>query len=234
MLGSFIGGAVRKITNLGFVKIYLNDFSVRHNVYLLRSLISGVLYSAFNMFAAILYGSRWFLAVSVYYVLLVITRYILYPAAKNQAKNAAVSLSLYQRCRRVGVVMLFLNVAMATMIVYTTLTLRAQNHSLIVIYFLGAYSISIFVFNVFSIFYNRRRRLPYSYVIARIISFCASFMSFFNFVNALIYKLEISRRAAKLINGTVGAAVISSVLLLCIAVIYKCNKRISEYKTSGV
>ena len=233
MMCAFLSGAVSKITNLKFVKIYLSDFGVRHNVYLLRSLISGVLYSAFNMFAAILYSSRWFLSVSVYYILLVTTRYILYIASKKHAENGELSLSLYQSCRTVGVVMLFLNIAMATMIVYTTCTLRAQSHSVIVIYFLGIYSVSVFIFNVISILYNRKRRLPYSYIIARIISFCASFMSLFNFVNTLLYKLEISRHTAKLINGTVGAAVILSVLILCVSVICKCNRKILQSKAGG-
>lgn len=230
MIAELVRRTVGKILNFGFVKIYLSDTVVRHNVYLLRSLISGVLYSAFNMFAAILYNSRWFLAVSLYYVLLVTTRYILYLTSKKHAYDDKDSLSLYHSCRAVGVVMLFLNVAMATMIVYTTLTLRGQSHSLLVTYFLAVYSVSVFIFNVTSVLYNRKRQLPYSYIIARIISFCASFMSLFNFVNSLVYRLEINERLAKLINGSVGATVIFSVLILCITVIYKCNRKISEYK----
>ena len=145
---------------------------------------------------------------------------------------SSVSVKLYRNCLGVGIVMLFLNIAMATMIVYTIITSRAKNHSLVVIYFLAIYSVSVFVFNTASMIITRKQRLPYSYIIARILSFCASFMSLFNFVNSLVYTLEIRRCAANSINTAVGAAVIVSVLFLSVSVIYKCNKRISEYKNA--
>ncbi len=221
---------IKRVLDFEFVRVYLADIGVRHNVYLLRSLISGVLYSAFNMLAAIYYNSRWFAAVSVYYVLLATTRYILYLTAKSHEWGEKISLLLYQRCRTVGIVMLFLNIAMATMIVYTILTSRGQKHSAIIIYLLAIYSVSVFVFNMMSVYYNRKRRLPLSYVIARIIAFCASFMSLFNFINSLVYTLDISGRAAVLINGISGVVVIVCVLALCIAVIYKCNGKIVLFK----
>ena len=224
---------VEKISSLGFVKTYLHDVNVRNNIYLLRSLISGVLYSAFNMLAAIYYVSRWFFAVAVYYILLVTTRYILYLTSKRHVYDENVSLELYRNCRTVGIVMLFLNIAMATMIVYTTVSLRAQNHSLLITCFLGGYSVSMFIFNIASVLYNRKRRLAYSYIIARIISFCASFMSLFNFVNSLAFRLEIKENTAKLINAAVGATVIFSVLILCITVICKCNRKILQYSARG-
>lgn len=229
MVVKLVRRTVEKFLSLGFVKTYLGDVNVRNNIYLLRSLISGVMYSAFNMLAAIYYNSRWFFAVAIYYILLVTTRYILYLTSKRHVYDDSVSLELYHNCRAVGIVMLFLNVAMATMIVYTTVTLRAQNHSLLLTCFLGVYSVSIFIFNIASVLYNRRRRVAYSYIIARIISFCASFMSLFNFVNSLVFRLEIKEGTAKLINAAVGAAVIFSVLILCIAVIYKCNRKILLY-----
>ena len=214
------------------VKVYMSDIGVRHSIYLLRGLISGILYSAFNMFAAILYNSRWFASVAIYYILLVVTRYILFLTGKNHEWGNAVSIELYKNCRTVGIVMLLLNVAMASMIVYTIATERGSGHSPLVVYLLAIYTVSIFVFNAVSLLINRKRRLPYSYLISRIISLCASFMSMFNLANSLTVGIDSTSFFSRGIKWGVGGAVILAVLILCLVVIAKCNKRIRECKVT--
>jgi hypothetical protein len=178
------------------------------------------------MFAAMLYESRWFAAVAVYYLLLVCTRYILYLTGKRHAFGERESASLYKSLRSVGIVMLMLNLAMASIIIYTIATERAKVYSPVVIYLFVVYTVSIFVFNAASLYINRKKRLPYSYLITRIISFCASLMSLFNLVNSLVFTLGIEKRLARVINAFVGCGVIFFVLFLCIAIIVKCNKRL--------
>lgn len=231
------GGMFKRLAERFFalhaVRIYMSDISVRNNVYLLRGLISGILYSAFNMFAAILYNSRWFASVAIYYLLLVLTRYILFFTSKRHEGGEGVTHLLYKRCRTVGIVMLLLNIAMASIIVYTITTGRATKHSPIVVYLLAFYSISILIFNAVSVVINRKKRLPYSYLISRIISFCASLMSLFNLVNSVVYGLGIQGEAARLSNAAVGIIVIALVLFLSMTVIVKCNRRMREYEGGG-
>ena len=125
--------------------------------------------------------------------------------------------------------MLLLNIAMATIVVYTIRTSRIIKHSPIVVYLLAFYSISILVFNAVSVAVNRKKRLPYSYLISRIISFCASLMSLFNLVNSIVYGMGIVGTAAKLSNAAIGIVVVILVLLLSMTVIIKCNRRMREW-----
>ena len=118
--------------------------------------------------------------------------------------------------------------AMALTIVYTIAQQKVINHSPLVVYLLALYTVSICIFNVASVVINRKRKLPYSYLISRIISLCASFMSVFNLVNSLaVYVVNPS--LSLILRWSVGAGVIFAVLALCLAVIIKCTRRIGAY-----
>ena len=225
---SFFVTLYRRLFELNAVKVYMSDVSVRYSVNLLRSLITGILYSFFNSFAALLYESAWFFAVAIYYMLLVTVRYVLFVIGKKHEQNDACGIEIYKSCRNVGVLMLSLNMAMALTIVYTIAQQKVINHSPLVVYLLALYTVSICIFNVASVVINRKRKLPYSYLISRIISLCASFMSVFNLINSLaVYVVNPS--LSLILRWSVGAGVIFAVLALCLAVIIKCTRRIAAY-----
>lgn len=224
----FVHKILSHIRSLHPVRVYLKDSEIRLHLNLLRSLVFGILYTAFNLFSSLYYKSTWFLSVSVYYLLIILMRYILF--RMNRRDEAVKEDKEYRIYRSIGVIMLVLNAAMASMIMYTVLKERRTDHSLLFIIMLGIYSASTLAYNLASIIKHRHKRSGIKFLMSRIISLSAALMSAFNLVNSFIYKTSLSSNWEFALNAVSGTFVIFSVLIMSVSIICRANRRIMKIK----
>lgn len=128
--------AVQKLRAHPLIERFSNDALFRADVSLCRGMSANLLYAVFKLAASWRYASVWFGAVSVYYFTLCGIRFYLAKASQDANARQGRELRLYELrvCRRAGLMMLFLTVAMLGMILQMILHNRSFQYPGMVIY----------------------------------------------------------------------------------------------------
>ena len=177
---------------------YLASGKTRLHLLLIKSLTAGGIYAAANLVSAIRYRSVWFLSVAVYYLLLLLTRYLLF--RQNKRADSVEDVSDFVGYRRASLIMLAVNAAMAVMIVYTVGGRRNEAHSRIILAWLAVYSLTVFLYNLFCLLQHRDGKSTLRHVY-RIISLSASLMSIFNFQCSLLSSVSLESELEFALNS---------------------------------
>lgn len=186
---------------VSYVAHCLYDRKTRFNIGILLSIIFNSFYIVFNIILGILYENAWFVAVSAYYILILVLRYML--VGEQQRDNVNL----------VSTLMLIISLPMSGMIVYTIINGPSSKTPSRVLPVLVIYAI----FSIFRALYGilaPEDRLPgkRSFYISRL---SMALLSLFNFQTVLLDFLKVTESVAIALNFITGGAVSISVLALC-------------------
>lgn len=184
------------------------------------TLVCGVLlnsaYILTSIFSAAAYGSIWSATVSIYHLILIVIRIYLLSARGLSKKSTNADRLLF----RVGVLLLFLDLVMAYMMVYTVRQASFVRYSGIVLFSFTFYALYSLIISVKTV-KKRVNDNNHLHFAARNISLSTSLMSFFN----LQYSLFSFLGADDILIGRVvligGTSIFSVILFLSVRLIKK-------------
>ncbi len=96
---------------------YFTDISYRVTASLFFTFAVNVVYSAFKLVSGVVYSSVWLVSVAVYYVILAVLRFLLLRYMRK-ARTEQDKIEEFRKYRQCGILMLFLNLALETIVTY--------------------------------------------------------------------------------------------------------------------
>ena len=188
-----------------YIKIYIKSSGVRRNVSLLYSLIMNGCYIVSNILSGIIYRNPWFLAVSVYYALLLFSRAMLLYKGEKAVKGVAISL-------------LILVPLMCFMMVYTTVTGSFRLYSGLLLLFFAVFSVQSFLRAVYGTVKLGKSNEAYGTLSVRLAS---AGMSVFNLAAPMISAAGLDRRFHYIAIIGLGTLVALPVLISSVSMLLK-------------
>ncbi len=176
-----------------YFNMFLNDITFRGRLNLLQGMGANFVVAVYKIVMSVIYGSVWFLTVGVYYFALLIIRGLLVRESKrasaikgNLHERQMVEWISYQRC---GILMLFLNGIIATMVLF--IAFGGQSF-----YYPGH---TIYIFAII-LFYNlywstnsllKTRHFGYPSLMAtKAVNFCGAMMGTYALIAAIAARVE--------------------------------------------
>ena len=209
----------------------LGDAVFRAELTLQGGFFISLLYAGLNLFYGVRYCSSWFIALAAYYTLLCAMRGLLvryvhkYPVGENLPAE-------YRRYRGCGILLLFMNAALAGMIGYMVYQDRGSSYSGLFIYAMAAYTFYITIAAVVNVVRFRRHRSPILSA-AKIISLTAALVSMLSLESAMITQFGGEQHTFKrIMTSALGGVICASVLAMAILMIVRANRKIREFHTS--
>lgn len=150
---------VKKLFSHPFGGRYLKDAAFRAEVSIYPSLVINMMYAATKMLFGILYNSVWFITLSVYYILLVIMRFLVLTTARRKHIKADIidELRSYRIC---GILLVFMNMALSGMILYIVRHDGGYDYPGVLIYVMAIYAFYAVITAIINIVKFRRHGSP--------------------------------------------------------------------------
>ena len=217
---------VKKIVSIPLVGRYLREDRFRAEAALYRGFFINLIYAGIKMFSGILYNSVWFVSLAVYYILLAVMRASLLHYVRKSGKDKA---SEWRRYRLCGMILLFMNVALAGIV---TLVIR-QNSGFeypgVLIYIMAMYAFYAAITAVWNVVKFRRYGSPVLSA-AKVINLTAALVSMLSLDTAMLTRFgaaddPIFRR---IMTASTGAGISIIVLGMAIFMIVRSTKQLKN------
>ena len=217
---------VKKIVSIPLVGRYLREDRFRAEAALYRGFFINLIYAGIKMFSGILYNSVWFVSLAVYYILLAVMRASLLHYVRKSGKDKA---SEWRRYRLCGMILLFMNVALAGIV---TLVIR-QNSGFeypgVLIYIMAMYAFYAAITAVWNVVKFRRYGSPVLSA-AKVINLTAALVSMLSLETAMLTQFgaaddPIFRR---IMTASTGAGISIIVLGMAIFMIVRSTKQLKN------
>lgn len=207
---------VSKIKQIARYLIY--NQAARLNFTLICGVLINSVYVMTNVFSAVAYGSIWAATVSIYHLVLIVTRIYLLSARRIAEGNVGVDRMLI----RVGVLLLLIDLVSAAMMIYAVSQDSFIKYSGFVLFAFLIYAVYSLVISVraFKKYKNDNNHLHFA---AKNISLSTSLMSVFNLQYSVFSLLgaDSSLTGRAILVG--GVAIFSVILFLSLRLIKKAN-----------
>ena len=201
----------RRIRDL--LKLLLSSRAARLNLTLLGGAVINLAYVLGNIASAFIYHSVWSATVSAYHIMLIVIRiYIL--SARRRSSDSNVDRILL----RVGVLLLFLDLACALIMIYTVGQGRFVSYSGFILFAFVAYAVYSLISSALAVgkYADHSRPLHYA---ARSITLSTSLMSVFNLQYSVLSLLGADSRLIGRAVIVGGVAVFALILFLSLRLI---------------
>ena len=205
---------------------YLNDLNFRTEISLYFGLFINLLYIGMNIFSGIRYRAVWFISLAFYYILLAVMRYMLLRKGKNE-HNLCNDWKRYRMC---GIILLIMNQALAAIVIIIVKQNKGFNYSGLLIYAMAMYSFYSVITAIADIVKFRKHGSPIISA-AKAIKFVAALVSMLSLTTAMITQFgNDDEDFRKLMTGTVGGGVCTTVIIMAIFMIIRSNKNLKILK----
>ncbi len=195
------------------IKMLFLNHTARLNIYLLFGTLINLIYIFANIFSAFAYQSVWSATLTAYHLTLIIIRIYILSQSKNSNSEKISSL-----CFRVGLLLLFLDLASAILMIYSLRRGLYSSYSGVLL--LGFLSFSVYsVTKSFIYMKKHENENKYLHFVARNISLSTSLMSVFNLQYSLLSFLGANSYVTTRAIFLCGAIVFSVILTLSVRLI---------------
>ena len=195
-----------------FFERYLFSKSFRVTVSLLLSLIFNLAYLVFNLISGILYKSYAFIAVAIYYALLLSIRYIILSRHGTGASPESELLA----CRKGGILLLLTDALITVMIFCSALAENEREYGGFVFSVLSAHALFTVIRAGIGIYLGRRDKEPL-HKAAYSVRIASSAMSFFNLASTLVSKIAAVEAVSEILKLFFCALVSFTILFLALS-----------------
>lgn len=207
---------------------YIEDVKFRTEVSLGIGFIINLLYIVMKMVSGIYYRSTWFIALAVYYTLLAVMRFLLLYRKRWPEGKARQELEL-RRYRSCGIVLLFMNIALAGIVTFMVHQNRGYEYPGTLIYAMAAYSFYAVIIATINVVKFRRHGSPILSA-AKAISLVAALVSILSLETAMLAQFggEDDPLFRKVMTGATGGGVCVIVLGMALFMIVKASKQLKQ------
>lgn len=176
---------VRKALDIPWVNRLLREDMFRAEAALYQGFFINLLYAGIKMFSGIFYRSFWFVTLAVYYILLATMRASLLHfvrAHKSAGENRAAELRRYRLC---GMILLFMNIALAGMVILVVRANSGFEYPGVLIYVMAMYAFYATITAVRNVVKFRKYGSPVMSA-AKVISLTAALVSMLALETAML------------------------------------------------
>lgn len=205
----------------------LSDMQYRTVLSIYAGFTINMLYVLLKAVSAVLYSSLWEAAISAYYLVLGITRFSMIFTLRKETSSENEWISY----RRVGMLMLLLNVAMGGIIIQMVIHDKSYNYPGYVIYASAAYTFYLFTISIINIFKFRKLNSPVLSA-SKALNFAGALMSVISLQTAMITQFGDEVFPRRTANAMTGFSVVIVTLIMAVYMIIRSNRALKGEKSN--
>lgn len=212
---------------------YMTDVAFRTKLSLYISFFINLLYIVMKMVSGIYYRSAWFVALSFYYILLAVMRFLLLRHVNRKAVGTDM-LSEWRRYRLCGIVLLLMNQALAGIVLFIVHQNRGYDYPGFLIYAMAAYTFYITIIAVINLVKFRKHGSPILSA-AKAINLVAAMVSMLSLTTAMLAQFGGNDKAdfRRIMTGAVGGGVCVIVLGMAVFMIIRATKKLKTLQINN-
>ncbi|MBD5538007.1 MAG: hypothetical protein HDQ99_20605 [Lachnospiraceae bacterium] len=222
---------VRKLLDIPLVSRYLEEDRFRAEAALYLGFLINLFYAGVKMFSGILYQSEWFVTLAVYYILLAVMRFSLLHHVRKQGKNIA---SEWKRYRLCGIILLFMNIALAGIVVLVIHRNSGFEYPGVLIYIMAMYAFYATITAVWNVVKFRKYGSPVLSA-AKVINLTAAMVSMLSLETAMLTQFGAADDAnfRRIMTASTGAGVSVIVLGMAVYMIIHATRKLKDENGKG-
>ncbi|MCM1126051.1 MAG: hypothetical protein NC429_06215 [Lachnospiraceae bacterium] len=215
----------KKALGIPLVEKYLKEAVFRTEASLYQGLFINLLYVALKLGSGIYYRSVWFISLAFYYLLLAVMRFSLLHYVRNRKGGRASELKRYRFC---GFVLLFMNQALAGIVVIVVKQNKGFEYAGYLIYVMAVYAFYAVITSVVNIVKFRKYKSPILST-AKVISLTAALVSMLSLETAMLAQFGDDDAAfRRIMVSSTGTGVCLIVLGMAVYMIVKSTKALKH------
>lgn len=176
---------VRKAMDIPLVSRLLREDMFRAEAALYQGFFINLLYAGIKMFSGIFYRSFWFTTLAVYYILLAIMRASLLHFVRAHGSTGENRYAGLRRYRLCGIILLFMNIALAGMVILVVHENSGFEYPGVLIYVMAMYAFYATITAVWNVIKCRRYGSPVMSA-AKVINLTAALVSMLSLETAML------------------------------------------------
>ncbi|MDE6387225.1 MAG: hypothetical protein K2L82_05375 [Lachnospiraceae bacterium] len=219
---------VRRMLDIPLVERYLREDTFRAETALYQGFLINLLYVGIKMFAGVLYKSVWFITLAFYYILLAVMRASLLHYVRNVKKDKA---SEWRRYRLCGMLLMFMNVALAGIIVLVVHQNSGFEYPGMLIYVMAMYAFYATITAVRNVVKFSRYGSPVLPA-AKVINLTAALVSMLSLETAMLSRFGAADDPIfrQIMTASTGAGISMIVLGMAVFMIVRSTKQLKRIK----
>lgn len=225
---------VRKLLGIPLVDRYLREDMFRAETALYQGFLINLLYAGIKMFSGIYYRSVWFITLAVYYILLAVMRFSLLHHVRKEESAGKNKASEWRRYRLCGIILLFMNFALAGIVVLVVHQNSGFEYPGMLIYIMATYAFYAAITAVWNVIKFRRYGSPVLSA-AKVINLTAAMVSILSLETAMLTQFGAADDAdfRQIMTASTGAGVSVIVLGMAVYMIVHATKSLKSEQERG-
>lgn len=219
---------VRKALDIPLVSRYLREDMFRAKTGLYQGFFINLLYAGIKMFSGILYRSVWFITLAVYYILLAVMRASLLHYVRKSEKD---KISEWKRYRLCGIILLFMNIALAGIVILVIYQNSGFEYPGMLIYVMAMYAFYATIMAVRNVVKFRKYGTPVISA-AKVINLTAALVSMLSLETAMLTQFGAADDPAfrQIMTASTGAGISVIVVGMAVFMIVRSTKQMKYIK----
>lgn len=219
---------VKKALDNPFVGRYLKEDMFRAETALYQGFLINLLYAGIKMFSGVVYRSVWFITLAVYYILLAVMRAALLHYVRKSGKN---KVSEWRRYRLCGIILLFMNVALAGMVILVVHQNSGFEYPGVLIYIMAMYAFYAAITAVRNVVKFRRYGSPVMSA-AKVINLTAALVSMLSLETAMLTQFGAAEDPVfrQIMTASTGAGISMIVLGMAVFMIVRSTEQLKQIR----
>ena len=219
---------VQKALGIPLVSRYLKEDMFRAETGLYQGFFINLLYAGIKMFSGIFYRSVWFVTLAVYYILLAAMRASLLHYVRKAGKN---KISGWKRYRLCVIILLFMNIALAGIVVLVIHQNSGFEYPGMLIYVMAMYAFYAAITAVRNVVKFRKYGNPVMSA-AKVINLTAALVSMLSLETAMLTQFGAADDPAfrQIMTASTGAGISIIVLGMAAFMIVRSTKQLNHMK----
>ncbi len=215
---------MKKFRSTAVGEKYMTDVRFRAGISLYQGFFINLLYIVMKLVSGILYRSTWFIALAVYYILLAVMRFLLV-----RLLNVQDAISELRRYRLCGVMLLFMNQALAGIVIFMVHQNQGFDYPGLLIYAMAAFAFYAVIRAIVNVVKTRRHNSTILSA-AKAINLVAAMVSILSLETAMLAQFggNDDPMFRKAMTGATGGGVCTIVIGMAIYMIWRANKNLKK------
>ena len=211
-----------------YARRWREDARLRVKLSLYASLAWNTLYGIFQLWLGFYHRTFWFLSLGAYYIFLAVMRFFLahHTARYSPRERMRSELKRYRAC---GIVLLFMNLALALIVFFMVYWNRTFDHHMITAIAMAAYTFTALATAIVNVIKYRKYDSPV-YSASKAISLAAACVSMLTLESTMLTTFGDGEINTRLMLGLTGGAVVAFIVVMAIYMIARATKQLKKIK----
>ena len=211
-----------------YARRWREDARLRVKLSLYASLSWNTLYGIFQLCLGFYHHTFWFCSLGAYYIFLAVMRFFLahHTARYSPRERMRSELKRYRAC---GIVLLFMNLALALIVFFMVYWNRSFDHHMITAIAMAAYTFTALATAIVNVVKYRKYQSPV-YSASKAISLAAACVSMLTLESTMLTTFGDGEINARLMLGLTGGAVVALIVTMAVCMIMRANKQLKKMK----